>query len=139
MTVDFEIEGVEAMKRRLAEVSEHLIGELKAALRLEAEQVMTRSKRDFVPIDLGALRASGNVGPVEKKGKDLEVTLSFGGQSAPYALAVHEHPSVHSPPSWRGTVVRFSPPGRGPKYLERPLKDAIEGMEDRIARRMRGV
>ena len=97
---------------------------------------MTKSKRDFVPVDLGNLRSSGHVEDPEFTRASVSVRLVYGGPSAPYALAVHEHPSDSSPPSWREGDVEFHPSGRGPKYLERPLLEAIPGLPVRLARRM---
>lgn len=107
---------------------------------------MARSKSEFVPVDLGTLRASGTVKPVKRSGTNYSVTLYYGGPSAPYALAVHEHPSEHSPPSWRGkgvedilavrTRIPWSLDGRGPKYLERPLLQAMDGMAERLGARI---
>lgn len=116
---------------------ETIFGEaIRSSLRIEAEMVMTDSKENYVPVDLGTLRSSGFVEPVEYDGGKFSVKLVYGGAAAPYALAVHEHPSEHSPPSWSGNV-HFSPPGRGPKYLERPMLVAISGMERRIGDRLK--
>lgn len=57
---------------------------------------MTAAKRDYVPVDTGALRNSGFVNlPVLTGFVGLGVSggyveLGFGGPSAPYALLVHE-------------------------------------------------
>lgn len=86
-------------------------------------RVMTVAKRDFVPVDLGALRDTGFTMPPKRgPGRLITVELVFGGPSTPYAIAVHEHPSIFDPPSWKGNVVNFNV--GGPKYLERPLLDA---------------
>lgn len=147
--VEFDVRGDEEMQARLRQLANAAPGRMSQALRIEAEDVMTKSKQRYVPVDLNALRSSGHVKPVQRRGKDLSVTMAFGGPSAPYALAVHEHPSRHSPPAWRGKrpeqilSVRQRKPwvlspggGRGPKYLERPLKRAIPGMGFRIAKQL---
>jgi len=110
------------------------------ALLLEAESIMTASKNSFVPHDQGILKASGEV---QKPPKVLpfgaSVVMGYGGQAGAgnkednpnrYALAIHEHPSQHSPPSWAGGVTFKS---GGPKYLEKPLRNAIPGMAARLA------
>lgn len=94
------------------------------ALYRRAEMVMTDSKNNFVPVEFSTLRNSGMVHFPEVKGTTVSVMLSYGGAAQAYALAIHEHPSKHSPPSWKGVTVRFHPAGRGPKYLERPLMNA---------------
>lgn len=140
----FTLKGQDAMNKRLKRIAAQFGNKIESALRIEAELVMTKSKRDHVPVDLGTLRNSGHVGRPVRVGKDVSVTMAYGGPAAAYALAVHEHPSRHSPPSWenirdeqgRFRRVQFSPSGRGPKYLERPLMDAIPGMPERIAARL---
>lgn len=97
-----------------------------AALYKRCERIMTRSKESFVPVDFGTLKNSGIVLPPERKGKSIIVTLAYGGAAEAYALAIHEHLSSHSPPSWRGVTVHFHPSGRGPKYLEKPLMEATK-------------
>lgn len=138
-TFRFTLRGEQDVRRRLERLMSQFDDAVPGALREEAEQVMTASKRDHVPVDLGTLRSSGHVTPAVRRGKDVEVELVYGGAAAPYALAVHEHPSEHSPPSWQGKLVGgidWSPEGRGPKYLEKPLNEAKAGMADRIARRL---
>lgn len=142
----FTLRGQDAMASKLRALAAQFDQQLDRALREEAEQIMRRSKEEFVPVNLGALRGSGKVGNVRRKGKELEVNLTFGDASAPYALAVHEHPSKHSPPSWRGKPIEgihsvrtgepWSLDGRGPKYLERPLNEATAGMAKRLAGRL---
>lgn len=134
--MSFEVKGGAAMRKRLERIAGKFPDRVKGALRVEAELVMTASKQRFVPVDLGTLRSSGHVNPPERKGDILEITMGYGGAAAAYALAIHEHPSDHSPPSWQGVDVQFSPAGRGPKYLERPLMEAIPGMDRRIAKRL---
>lgn len=135
MASSFELRGQQAMRRRLENIARMFPTRMKAALRAEAEAIMTTSKREHVPVDLGTLRSSGHVQPPIQKGNEIECTMAYGGAAAAYAAAIHEHPSSMSPPSWQGAAVTFSPPGRGPKYLERPMMDAMPGMAKRIAER----
>jgi hypothetical protein len=100
---------------------------------------MTRSKKDFVPVADSTLQGTGHVRLAKVK---IEANLVYGGPAAPYALAVHEHLSKHSPPSWQtaersGGGVRFNPPGRGPKYLEKPLMEARRTLARDLARDLR--
>lgn len=135
--VTFKIKGTRSMQRKLNRLVAQFENRLPVALQTEAELIMTKSKQDFVPVDLGTLRASGHVERVRREGKTLIVRLVYGGPSAPYALAVHEHLSAHSPPTWRGVTVTFGPGDRGPKYLERPIVDAAPGMPARLAARLK--
>lgn len=159
------LKGEKQMQQRIQRIASKFPDKVKGALRIEAEMIMTRSKRDFVPVDLGPLRASGHVDNPVRVGKDISVKLSYGGAASEYALAVHEHPGPHDPPSWRdkGTasssqreerfgegdrtvlhpgyvsydnIVTFHPQGRGPKYLERPMMEASVNMTQRLATRL---
>lgn len=150
-----KIRGQKEMERKIRAVLARFPDKVEAALKIEAEMIMTRSKRDFVPVDLGTLRSSGFVNSPERKGQTVVVTLGYGGAASAYALSVHERPSEHDPPSWKanplhffeeahtrvhggvGGSVTFSPTGRGPKYLERPLKEAVAGMRQRVAERIK--
>lgn len=101
-----------------------------AVLTAVAEHIIERAQRETIPMETMALASSGEVDkPVFTPG-GVSVTMAFGrsGKSAAYALAVHEHLSEHSPPSWvaaegNGRPVRFTPSGTGPKYLERPFME----------------
>lgn len=104
------------------------------ALYRQAQKIMAISKEKYVPVDLGPLKASGKVHPPKYAGRSCTVELSYGDASMAYALAVHEHPSKYSPPSWQGVQVKFSPSGTGPKYLERPLMAAIPTLPAALAR-----
>lgn len=131
------LDGTAKMAARLERLATRFPDDVARALYFRAEKCMTRSKRDFVPVDLGPLRSSGHVEPPVRSmgrfGNTIKVALVYGGPAAPYALAVHEHPSAHSPPSWRGVVVTFSPPGHGAKYLERPLMETSATLATDIA------
>lgn len=130
--IDSTLKGQEAMQRRIDRVISRFGDRLVGALYMRAEMVMTTSKRDYVPVDLATLMNSGTVHPPQRLGNSVSISLSYGGAASAYALAVHEHPSQFSPPSWRGTVT-FHPAGRGPKYLERPLMLAVSTLPQDLA------
>jgi hypothetical protein len=96
------------------------------AFRAEGEAIMLRSKKDFVPVDFGNLKSSGRVRDVSPLNASPRITLSFGGSSAPYAVIVHENPKA------RHTVGQW-------KYIEQPANEAAQGMDVRIARRVRAA
>ncbi len=149
------------MSEKLRALIEDLRKRAESALYIEANAIMSRSKREFVPVDDGFLQGSGHVEePVVDNDGSISVRLGYGGTAGAYALAIHEFPDGPIPPSWRGigpleqgsgTVksvediksVRTREPwsigdtGHGPKYLERPLRDASEGMNERLAARMK--
>lgn len=132
----FSFTGTDAMRRRIALAGQTIRERLAAALYAEAQAIMRDSKDRFVPVDEGVLRASGGVDLPQFKGREISVRLYFGGAASAYAAAVHEHPSVYSPPSWRGKAVQFHPEGRGPKYLWTPMKLRMRGMAGRISARI---
>ena len=137
--------GAEAMIANLERIGRKADNEAGKALFEMGQIIMGRSKRDFVPQSPprtrkkgekgknragtgNPLKSSGNVQRPKRSGfggKDIEVTLEYGGPAAPYALAIHDHPSGASPPSWEGKTLNFYLGGEhGTKYLERPLLEA---------------
>lgn len=135
MGFTFTLKGVSQMLSELASLEAQMQDDVIVALRLEAEEIMRRSKTEFVPIDQSTLMLSGFVNDVVRKGDDVIVTMGFGGDAKSYTLAIHETPSSHDPPSWKGVSVQFK--RGGPKYLERPLMEATQGMADRIAKKVK--
>ena len=154
----FTLTGTKRMGAHMRSIAERAPKKFGQQLRLQGEQIMTLSKRDFVPIDDSDLMKSGIVtGPfIDGQGRDAQgrfttgggsvgafglgdiaVVMAFGGSAAAYAAAIHEHPSSASPPSWEGKVIKFNRSGgsqRGVKYLERPMRFRSIGVAGRIAR-----
>ena len=132
------IEGDEKFRQFLKTRPKVALHAMAGAAFVEAEQIMKRSKDEFVPHDLGALQASGEVDPTpETTRTGVTITLGYGGPAAAYALAIHEHPeSPPSPAVWRGKNIKWSKPGTGPKYLEKPMLEAEKGMAERIGSRI---
>lgn len=123
LTIKAKLVGSRALARELKRRARKAPKALAGALFIEAEGIMGKSKR-IVPVDKGALRASGHVQTPQISGKKVSVTLGYGGAAAPYAVFVHERPARHNAPTqW--------------KFLEVPLNQAIPGMPGRIARRLR--
>ncbi len=90
-----------------------------AALFQVGEEIMALAKEKYVPVDLGALRASGFV-RYDNRFKEITVKLGFGGVSAPYALIQHENMN------YRHTT-------GGPKYLERPVMERADSIGKDVA------
>ena len=123
------------VKIKFAPASARLLADLvKYADQKQVALAITRGMRTWsedtkrlsmgrVPVDTGALR--GTVfAQTERKGDRVTATIGAGGPSAPYALAVHEHLSVHSPRSWRNKPnLDWNVPGTGPKYIENPINE----------------
>lgn len=128
------ITGLAEAQARLRKAKSDTEDRLRAALAEEANAVLTAAQAS-VPVDKGELRDSGTVSAVEVEGSVVSVTVGFGsGPSAAYAAAVHETPSAYDPPSWRKTPPHFRI--GGPKFLERPIKEASAGLADRIAAKL---
>lgn len=106
----FEID-TNQVRSNLLKVSQAARAEAASELYLQAEAVMTESKRDYVPVDLGILRASGHVLPPVEEDRRTKVQLVFGGAAKAYAIVQHER-------------LDFKHTTGGPKYLERPLMAA---------------
>lgn len=125
------------MRDRLKSLSKEVARKVKAAPLNEAYAIMEDSKENYVPVDKGDLKDSGKVTP-NVRGNNISIALTYGDEKTnDYAAAIHEHPSEASPPSWKGVEVNFHPSGRGPKYLEKPLKNAVKGMAERLAEDMK--
>lgn len=140
---DFTLRGVAELDQKIKDIERSTRENLSRAALEEAEAIAERSRNEFVPINSGNLASTIKVvsGDLSQGRNDLgqftsgsavEVRVIAGDETTPQALAIHEHPSPHSPPSWEGVDVQFRPSGRGPKYLEQPLNESIGGMTERM-------
>jgi hypothetical protein len=127
MKVSVNISGVKGIQSRLARAPQETLQALEGAVYQEAQLIM-RDSRPLVPVDTGALRSTGHVQNVQRDGEKVEVSFGYGGPAAPYALTVHENMDPN---------VKWSVPGTGPKYLERPFLERQQGMASRIANRIK--
>jgi hypothetical protein len=107
-----------------------------SALFIDAQEILTRSRQEFVPVRNGTLQGDSGVTKPRMEGGRLEVGIWYGnGPARAYALAIHEHPqSPPSPRSWRGGV-NFKK--GGPKYLEIPFLEYAAEMLRSIGSRIR--
>ena len=137
-----KLHGASDMIAKIKQFAAKFPDRVAAAVYQEAQIVMTESKRRCpVASDGGTLRASGRVALPVREGRRISVTLSYGGAADAYAIAVHEHLSEHSPPSWikaeeNGHPVQWTTPGTGPKFLEGPIDEALPEMNGRLAARL---
>lgn len=130
--------GLDAVSSALLELVTQYRSAAVVALNEVAEEVMLDAK-SRTPVDKGILRDSGHVEHATD-GK-LEAELRFGTK---YAVAVHEHLSEHSPPSWvkaeaSGRGVHFHPEGTGPKFLERAIQAEAPKYEEDIAAKIKSI
>ena len=86
---------------RIAAAAKRISADVGVGLRLIGEEIMLDVKASRpghgVPVDTGALRASGRVTGPASSGATGQATveLSFGGAAAPYALVQHEVLTYH--------------------------------------------
>lgn len=118
----FKLNGIPQMQARLRRIAVEYPEKVGAAMYKEAQIEMTESKRR-VPVDTGALRASGIVSEPEVEGERVSVVMSYGGVAADYAIYVHEN------------LDAFHPVGQA-KYLESVLNESRPYMALRIAKRI---
>lgn len=132
--------GFAELESRLDLLKRALPGVVGAALYQEALIDMKEAKKRCpVAPDGGVLRASGTVDPPAQKGRDVFVRSHFGGPAKDYAIAVHEHLSEHSPPSWKKAGqdgINWTRSGTGPKFLESVILESASTINQRVANRI---
>ena len=137
--IQMKVLGLPQLKNDVARYGDRALQAMAAALKKEAELIMTDSKSNYVPVDTGNLRDSGYVAEPKIGGTHATVELGYGGAAAGYALFVHENPRA-------GKTQGLSPKGRPYKswsqigewkFLETPFKAALSGMPQRIASYMK--
>lgn len=128
--------GEEQVARNILRAASKVPQAAEGALRAEAEEIATKSKRR-TPVSPGGgtLRASHNVSS-RTGAKGPEAKIGVGGPATPYALAVHEFPDPkYIPPSWRGkTTLNWNAKNTGPKFLENAVIEAMPGMAQRVGK-----
>lgn len=107
MTITFH--GEERVMRKLRQLARKEGERIGPALRNRAKSVLSASQ-GRVPVDTGALKASGRVGNVRGKGEDTEVSVRYGP-----TLTGSSHGRVF----YAGIVHELEN-----KYLEAPLLEA---------------
>lgn len=115
--------GVTKAARQIAAAARSGAPALGGELYRQAELIMTASKTDYVPVDTGALRASGYVTRPTITETRASVEMGFGGPAAPYAVIVHED------------LTKRHPVGQA-KFLELPLRARLAGMPAVLAMRV---
>ncbi len=138
MKPTIEIKGAVEWKAKLGRMGPAAFAAMVAGGYQAFEEIMTKSKEEYVPVDQGTLRSTGHVEPPSVSGMRAEITMGYGGPAAPYALAVHENPRA-------GKTGGLSPTGKpyehwartgGWKYLETPLKESTGSIADKIKARV---
>lgn len=110
---------------RFPEFEALTIAEVAGSLVRIAEQIMTDSKQNYVPVITGNLRNSGTVLPPEVTKNAIRVQLGYGGGAIDYAAKVHEAPP------WVGQ-------GKN-KYLSIPFNERAGSAHEFVAELLRAV
>lgn len=140
-----QFRGVRDMQRRITSLSSKMKSNVSNIVSAQAEQIRIKAYelcpydangngphlRDSIRVERAGVQQGRDTSSGQfTSGTDVEVRVVAGGPEFPYAVAVHEHPSLHDPPSWRGKSVHFTT--GGPKFLERPFKEAVEGLRTNL-------
>ena len=114
--------GIDQLKHRLTRIHDGLGFEMGIALYEEAKIDLTEAIKR-TPEKTGELKRSGKLGEILIRAKTVAVDISFGGDTAPYAVYVHED------------FAAFHPKGQA-KFLESVLLESAPFMAERLARRI---
>lgn len=127
----FTIKGIESLQAKMREIDRTFRQAINEAGEETANNV-ARLAKEYCPEDEGTLADSIRVEKVQVEqdrnslgqftaGAVESYSIAAGGSNVPHALAVHEYPSQHNPPSWEGVDVKFKK--GGPKFLERAMQE----------------
>ena len=114
-----ELEGMDKLQKMLKVGGTQATTALARAVYTEANKIFFDSQAQ-VPIDTGALRASGIVTKPYISGNTVTVEIGYGGAAAPYAAIVHEDLEANHEV------------GKA-KFLEDPLTQAIPELGKSVA------
>lgn len=108
MNQSVSVKGMKELNQQLEALGKDAKQALSMAMMQSAQDVANEAD-ELVPVDEGILRASQDVKPKGMFTNRPNVTISYGGPSAPYALVQHEDTSLKHPG------------GGQAKYLEEPF------------------
>ena len=140
LNFNFQVTGIDAVQKKLNDFIKDYPNEVATALMIEAETIMTESKK-LVPVDTGTLKTSGFVEKPKISVKNITIKLGYGGAatkinpetgepSSDYAVYVHEN------------LLAFHKIGQ-PKFLEDPLHrrqpDILKRIVARVKKRLKKI
>jgi len=144
----FTLSGIEQLQKRIRDIESQMKKELSSTLETEVGEKILEKAKEYCPERSGALvdsiilvKSTVEQGR-ESSGRFNEqavarVSINVGNDKTPHALAVHEHPSKYSPPSWDGVEVKFTK--GGPKFLERALNEHEGEMLKALSGVLKGI
>jgi hypothetical protein len=129
----FEFTGIETLRQRLENIAATVTSLAGIALQQEADAILEVSQ-GLVPVDTGALRASGAVLDVVIRGPVVESGVTYGGDG----------PGFERTPRLYAVFVEFNVTMRHPRggqahYLSQPTFAAVNGMAERLAEQLRNA
>lgn len=109
MTIRVKVQfaNAEQVRKTFEQLGKDGVAAVAKGLYRAGNEIMTDSKRNYVPVDTGVLRSTGGVTTPTHQAGRVMVQLYYGGNAAPYAVKQHE--TLH----YRHRVGQA-------KYLERP-------------------
>lgn len=119
----FQIDGIPQLRAALQRAGTRAPQAMAAALLIEAEGAM-RESRELVPVDTGALRASGTVFSPDITPTGASVEMGYGGEASDYAVIQHERTDLSH------TVGQAH-------FLSQPVLERASGMGHRMAATIR--
>jgi len=147
MVSSIKVEGIDILVKTLRDMGDRVREIYGVALYQEGLVVAAEARR-VCPVaphgsSAGVLRDTIQTHEAEVSENNITVAITAGGPATPYAIAVHEHLSESSPPSWKkaeasGKGIHWNAAGTGPKFIEKPLLAMKQTMGDRIAARVQG-
>ena len=142
------IEGLEDIRRLIDEGNRKVIKAAATAV-TEVTNDVARKADELVPFDTGALAGSQVITYPKTTGRNKLIgEVAYGGVAAPYAVVQHENVNLWHPPKppgkskvgGRSGVGKVQPgQGRGPKFLEFPLKRARKDFDKTIVNRIKAL
>lgn len=127
--------GLKDLGRRIEKLPAAATNEAATALYRVAREKVEAVAIERCPMQDGILRGTIETLPPKIEGKKVTVLVVAGGPAAPYAIAVHEHLSEHSPSSWQPPAYVDFQVG-GPKFLESALNDAMPSVPGEVGKHM---
>lgn len=127
ITVAMEFTNLAKIKALLSQFGPKSTQMMARAMYETLTDVEADSKARYVPYRLGTLHDSIHVVPPKISGSQIETRIVAGGPAAPYAVIVHED---LRPKKW-------TKPGTGPKYIERPLMLAFRTLQQQLVTALR--
>lgn len=136
--IGIRIQGLEDIRRLLDEGNKKVIKAAGIAV-TEVTNTVAKKSAELVPFDTGALRGSRAIKIPVIGRKDVIGEVTYGGPGSSYAVVQHEDLKLFHPAKPLGAGPVAPGQGRGPKYLEYPVKMARKDFGKIIVNRIKAL